>query len=432
MIRRVFLSLLFAVCTLGAQERFQQLTILHTNDLHAHLLPDSAGIGGFAYVAAAVNRERAGCTTCIYLNAGDLVQGTPVSTMFHGLPIYEIANGLGVDAAVAGNHEFDYGWQRVREFANVVKYPLLSANIVNAEGATITGKAYTILNAGGVRVGVIGVVMSDMIGALITPEVAGPYHVLPVIETVRKYARELQDRVDLVVVLGHIYNPEADAILQEVPEVSVVVAGHAHKGFEQMHRAGSGVAVLCTGYGRELGRLDLKIANHKVQSGEWKKIAIDSHSIDPEPRIAASVAHWENKVSKIVDVPIGEARRQFSSADLRPIIEAGLASETGADFAYMNSGGVRDNLPTGHILARHVWNILPFDNQVLIGKFKGSELPEEITSGKTIDPSRIYSVATLDYVVDMRFRERRSAFTNTHRLLRDVMIDWIKKKSVLE
>jgi 5'-nucleotidase/UDP-sugar diphosphatase len=431
MIRRVFLSLLFAICTLGAQER-RQLTILHTNDLHAHLLPDSAGIGGFAYVTAAVNRERAGCTTCIYLNAGDLVQGTPVSTMFHGLPIYEIANQIGIDAAVAGNHEFDYGSQKVQEFAHIAKYPLLSANIVDAAGATITGKAYTILNAGGVRVGVIGVVMSDMIGALITPEVAGPFHVLPVIETVRKYARELQDRVDLVVVLGHIYNPEADAILQEVPEVSVVVAGHAHKGFEQMHRAGNGVAVLCDGYGRELGRLDLKIANHKVQSAEWKKIPIDSHTIDPEPRVAATVAHWENKVSKIVDVPIGEARRQFSSADLRPIIEAGLASETGADFAYMNSGGVRDNLPTGRILARHIWNILPFDNQVLIGKFKGSELPEEIAHGKTIEPSRIYSVATLDYVVDMKFRERRAAFANTHRLLRDVMIDWIKKKSVLE
>ena len=50
-----------------------------------------------------MNRERAGCTTCIYLNAGDLVQGTPVSTLFHGLPIYEIANQLGIDAAVVGN-----------------------------------------------------------------------------------------------------------------------------------------------------------------------------------------------------------------------------------------------------------------------------------------------------------------------------------------
>jgi len=432
MLRRALLSLLFAISTLGAQERFQQLTILHSNDLHAHLLADAAGLGGFAYVAAAVNRERAGCTTCIYLNAGDLVQGTPVSTLFHGVPIYEIANRLGIDAAVVGNHEFDYGWQRVRQFGRIAKYPLLSANIVNAQGATITGKPYTILNVGGMRVAVIGVVMSDMIGALITPENAGPFHVLPVVETVRRYARELVDRADLIVVLGHIHNPEADAILQEVPEVSVVVAGHEHRGFEQMHRVGNGVAVLIKGYGREIGRLDLKVANHKVQSAEWKKIPIDSHRIDPDPRVAASVAHWEARVSKIVDVPIGEARRQFNSADLSHIVEAGLAAETGADLAYMNSGGIRDILPAGRILARHIWNILPFDNQVLVGTFKWSELPKEFAHGTTIDPNRTYSVATLDYVVDMGYRDRRSAFTDTHRVLRDVIIDWIKKKKVFE
>jgi 5'-nucleotidase / UDP-sugar diphosphatase len=427
MVRRLLLSLLCVVSAIAAQ-----LTILHTNDLHAHLLPDSTGMGGFAYVAAAVNRERAGCSTCIYLNAGDLVQGTPVSTLFHGLPIYEIANLLGIDAAVAGNHEFDYGWKKVQEFARIAKYPVLSANIVNAQGATITGKAYTILNVAGIRVGVIGVVMGDMIGALITDESAGPFHVLPVVETVRKYARGLAKRTDLIIVLGHIHNPEADAILEGVPEVSVVVIGHDHKGFEQMHRVGSGVVVLAKGYGREIGRLDLKVADHKVESAQWKRIPVDSHNIAPEPRVAASVADWEGKVSKIVDVPIGEAHRQLTTAELTPIIEAGLAAETGADLAYMNTGGVRDILPAGRILKRHIWNILPFDNEVVIGKFKGSELPQEIAKGKTIDPDRIYTVVSLDYVVAMQFKKRQSAFTDTHRILRDVIIDWIEKKKVLE
>jgi 2',3'-cyclic-nucleotide 2'-phosphodiesterase (5'-nucleotidase family) len=148
--------------------------------------------------------------------------------------------------------------------------------------------------------------------------------------------------------------------------------------------------------------------------------------------VAASVADWEGKVSKIVDVPIGEAHRQLTTAELTPIIEAGLAAETGADLAYMNTGGVRDILPAGRILKRHIWNILPFDNEVVIGKFKGSELPQEIAKGKTIDPDRIYTVVSLDYVVAMQFKKRQSAFTDTHRILRDVIIDWIEKKKVLE
>ena len=79
----------------------RSLTILHTNDLHARLTPLDNHHGGFAYLAAAIRRERANCTDCILLNAGDLVQGTPVSTIFHGLPVYEIANLFGFDAGHA-------------------------------------------------------------------------------------------------------------------------------------------------------------------------------------------------------------------------------------------------------------------------------------------------------------------------------------------
>ncbi len=60
--------------------------------------------------------ERDGCRDCLLLFAGDLVQGTPVSTIYHGLPVYEIANLFGFDAATLGNHEFDYGWPQARKF----------------------------------------------------------------------------------------------------------------------------------------------------------------------------------------------------------------------------------------------------------------------------------------------------------------------------
>src|SRR5262249_11789426 len=103
---RLFTALLFLAASGWAEIR--TLTLLHTNDLHARLSPLDNGNGGFAYLASTLKEERAGCKDCILLNAGDLVQGTPVSTIFHGLPVYEIGNLLGFDAATLGNHEFDY------------------------------------------------------------------------------------------------------------------------------------------------------------------------------------------------------------------------------------------------------------------------------------------------------------------------------------
>src|SRR3954468_18868878 len=132
------------------------LPILPTNDLPSRLMPLENKHGGFAYFAAVIRRERANCKDCILLNAGDVAQGTPVSTIYHGLPVFEIANLLGLDAATLGNHDFDYGWMQARKFLSVSKYPIVSSNIVNANGELFTHDAYKILDVGGLKVGVIG------------------------------------------------------------------------------------------------------------------------------------------------------------------------------------------------------------------------------------------------------------------------------------
>src|SRR5260370_13932349 len=135
---RAFLALVFAVVSAPAQDSVRTLTILHTNDLHAHLVPNSDGLGGFAELATALRREREHCSDCLYLNAGDLVQGTPVSTIFHGLPIYEIANHLGIDVSTLGNHEFDYGYGMIPIFLRTARFPVVSANVVDGSGRLAT------------------------------------------------------------------------------------------------------------------------------------------------------------------------------------------------------------------------------------------------------------------------------------------------------
>src|SRR6516165_1609664 len=111
--RRV--ALLVLACAPVAAE-VRSLTILHINDLHARLMPLENKHGGFANLAAVIRRERANCKDCILLNAGDVAQGTPVSTIFHGLPVFEVTNLLGFDVSTLGNHDFDYGWMQARKF----------------------------------------------------------------------------------------------------------------------------------------------------------------------------------------------------------------------------------------------------------------------------------------------------------------------------
>lgn len=438
MTRRFWISLLLCTSALAAQP-VRPLTILHSNDLHAHLLPDQ-GRGGFARLATAVKREKAGCGACLYLSAGDLVQGTPVSTLFHGAPVYEIANLLGFDAGTLGNHEFDYGWRRVQEFKRIAKFPLLSANIVNTRGESITGAPYVIKTVGGVRVAIIGAILGDLSGNSVTPEAVGPWQVLPVVETVRKYARKLREQSDLIVVLGHIRDKgEVDGILEQVPEVSVVIAGHNHVAYPAMMNVDGRVAVLANSYGAELGRLDLEvdIATKKLKSAEWKTIPIDGKYAE-DTTVKRLVDSWEKKVSKIVDVPIGESTRQLRENDpeLRKLVETAMAEQTGADIGWVDANNPRFSLPKGQILARDIWKILPFENTLLIGKFKGSELPPAITERYPVEKDREYNVVITDFAAinqsgKYQLNTTGLRFPRTGPSQRDAVIEWIKKKKVI-
>jgi 2',3'-cyclic-nucleotide 2'-phosphodiesterase (5'-nucleotidase family) len=435
--RRFLLGLCLAASSLLAQDAVRPLTILHSNDLHAHLRPDERGNGGFARLAAAVRQEKASCVACLYLEAGDIVQGTPVSTLFHGIPVYQIANLLGFDASTLGNHEFDYGWRRVQEFARVAKFPVLSANVVDANGKSITGRPYLIKNVGGIRVAIIGVVLSDLKGNFVSPAEVGPWKVLPVVDTVRKYAAELRDRSDLIVVLGHIHDvEEVKEILKQIPAVSVVVAGHTHVAYPEMMNVDGRVAVLVNAYADQLGRLDLEVdvAGKKLKSANWKKIPITA-SLTPAPDVERLVNTWESKVTGIVDVPIGESTKAMARADpdLRKLIEKAMAEQTGADIAWINTGNVRDDLPAGRILARNIWNILPFDNYLVTGKFKGSQLPKSVTDRYPVDPNRDYLVTTTDFIADNQASHDALATTGMEfpkigPLQRDAVIAWIQKK----
>src|SRR4029077_19660890 len=113
--------------------RPESLLILHTNDIHAHLMPyeDAQGDlgGGAAARAALIARLRAFPGKTLLLDAGDVFQGTPYYNYFRGVPDYRSMSLVGYDAGAFGNHELDDGpahWLRVRKHAT---FPILSANV---------------------------------------------------------------------------------------------------------------------------------------------------------------------------------------------------------------------------------------------------------------------------------------------------------------
>src|SRR5437867_2249066 len=130
---------------------------------------------------------------------------------------YDIANMLHIDAATLGNHEFDYGWRQTQRFMKIANYPVVSANVVDAQNKPMT-QPYIIKTVNRIRVAIIGAVMSALVSGYLTAETAGPFKALSIVETVSRYAKELRQQADLILVLGHIELKEGEEILRNVPE----------------------------------------------------------------------------------------------------------------------------------------------------------------------------------------------------------------------
>ena len=156
----------------------------------------------------------------------------------------------------------------------------------------------------------------------------------------------------------------------------------------------------------------------------------------PDPKVAAIVAKWEDRVSELVDVTIGHTERNWSEEEMYVLVEHILATRSGSDIGFYNKGGVRNRLFQGKITARHIWNIHPFGNQLaivqILGKDIGGKLSERLTAtGTALDPDRLYTVATNSFVVEPPRRELLIGTAKSVQieeiLIRDVVIDYIKE-----
>ncbi|HRB69897.1 MAG TPA: metallophosphoesterase [Chitinophagales bacterium] len=148
---------------LFANEVKNQLTILHTNDVHSHIEPFSEvdkkypGLGGAEYRATIIENIRKKKEHVLLFDAGDIFQGTPYFNFFHGDLEIDLMNKMGYDAATIGNHDFDGGMESLARQITRAHFPFVNCNY-DFSNTPIDGKVHKhiILNKGKLRIGVTG------------------------------------------------------------------------------------------------------------------------------------------------------------------------------------------------------------------------------------------------------------------------------------
>lgn len=452
--------------------------IVHTNDLHGNLEPDSKGRGGLARVATLLEKlreEHPG--QVIYLEAGDIAQGTPVSNTFHGKPMFEVLNDLKPAAGTIGNHEFDWGPAKMREMTSWAKYHLVVANLVDSKGNRVF-KPFTIVQVKGVKIAVIGLLTPETPIVVKKGNTAG-YQFLDPAATVKKYLPAMRKQgAEFIVAVTHQGVDADKALAAAVPEIDAIVGGHSHTKLAKAEMVGDTPIVQADKYGRHVGILELTLdaKTDKVVAVDSKLIEInDKAGLEADPDVVAIVKKYNDQVkplmAKVVgqagaDMPKKQAEAQLDSP-LGNVIADALRQKTNSDVAVYNWGGIRDeNLPGGAVTMETVFRILPFDDQVVQLQLKGSDLVDLIgqgalnkegamqvsglqiavdtetkqvvevkVNGNAIDPNATYTVATTEFLAgggDGYNALTKGRIAARYDFAREVFVDYLDDVQVLQ
>ena len=472
-------SILWALLAGAAVAKPVELTILHTNDTHDRLesfdSPKAKDVGGVARRATLFKQIRAERKNVLVLDAGDVFQGTPLFTFFEGEPDYMTMEQSGYDAIAVGNHDLDNGLANLQRQSKHLSHPPLSVNLVGKDGQLLF-PGYRTFERDGLKIAVIGVLGINAYEA-IAEDKRKDVFVLDPIPVLKQVVGKLRGENDLVVVVSHSGHEEELEMAAKVPGIDVIVGGHSHTKIEKPVAVVNGdrttLVVQAFQWGEYVGQINLTVDDGRVQSYRGELLPVTS-AIPPDPIVQATVDRYAKQIADKMNQVVGQSsveflnsRKAMGDAPIGNLIADALRAETGTDIGIMNSGGIRASLPKGPITRGMVFSMLPFENRLVtfhadgqmvkdlvgfaadrLGKsgslqisglsftVKGGKVTEIKVGGQPLDPKRVYTVTTIDYLANgndgagvfKKARELRA----TGQLIRDAFFNYMKENPTLQ
>ncbi len=382
------------------------LTILHTNDEHSAMIPHSPAvdyhpdmenptIGGYARLATAVQQIREqkaeSGEPVLLFSAGDYTGGAPFSWLIpEGIPAQlAIMQLIGYDAAVIGNHEYDYGTDVLARYLQAAGYPeahdktvLLASNTVPPKDhplAIIFRQKHLIEMENGLTVGIFGLIGKDAISVAASPE---PVEFAGQHETAAAMAAQLKDEgADLIVALTHSGVEEDRELARAVPGINVIVGGHCHTALEEPVLEGETIIVQAGSSLQYLGILELAFdpgsKEVRVRNGAGHPFLLPvDHRLAMDPAVNEAIRGYTGELNALVARQTGGrflnimdtvALSRFELPDTPPLQETPFGNfvadamrlvtsqKTGrrADFAVQANGSIRGSLIPGSLDHSH-------------------------------------------------------------------------------
>ncbi|MEM7503162.1 MAG: bifunctional UDP-sugar hydrolase/5'-nucleotidase [Pseudomonadota bacterium] len=407
------------------------VTLLFTNDIESAYEPvpawwrdDLERIGGIAHLSTLIGNMRRDEPNVFLFDSGDIFTGA-LSRQTEGALMFEFLITMGYDAMSIGNHEFDYGeasfaWQK-----NRAPFPVLGANVFYKGTNHPFSQSHAVIERGGIRIGVIGVLGQDAATTAIAPEHHDELDVTDPAEAAQRSVDALRDNVDLIVLLTHQghtapmqTDAEADprlardidkdiALAGAVSGIDVLFGAHADAGtWEPVVQPETGTLIMQTfGQATYLGYLQLTLdaETRQVTGYDGRLIPVDPDALPADPEIERKNAAYRALYPELTEV-VGRTderlnRRYFDESDLGNLLADIVVESTGADIGLIHPGTIRKDIPQGDVEVADVLDTNPFVDPIVVNEVTGEQLKAIMEQSFTLLRG-LMQVSQLDVVYD--------------------------------
>lgn len=472
----------------GKLEGYKYIDVLTVNDFHGALSEGSKD-AGIKKLVNEIKKAKKENPNTIFVSGGDMYQGSAMSNLMYGKPVVEAFKEAGLAYSAVGNHEYDWGADRIANWAKEGNFEFLAANIYDkATNKPVTyAKPYAITDVDGVKVAFIG---------LATPETADKTKAENVkdvefkdpVEILPQYIKEVRDKgAQVVIALTHLgayqdYNTQEitgeAADLTQVEGLDAVVSAHTHTTV--CGTVNNVPIVQAYKQGRAIGKLRIlyDTKNDKLVSiipsvdllYERKETLADDADTD------ALMKTYEEKLNPIleekvatttVDIPHDRGTSSLMGEFTCDI----MRKAAGTQIAIQNGGGLRVGFEKGDITVGDMYQLMPFDNTLVTLKLTGEQLKQTIENGignpnisfgqvgglyvkydlsrpfgdrvtamalengEVIQPDKYYSVVVNDFMITggdgYTVLAEGKDIKNTQIPIRDCLIDYLKAQKTV-
>lgn len=368
----------------------KKLTVLQINDTHGYLEPhpelfwkgdraeyrSSGGYARLLTIFKQVRREQNG--SVLALDNGDTFHGTFHAVLSRGEALIEPVNLLGLDAWTA-HWDFAYGPDQMRELAAKLNHPLLASNCYQIHTGELAYPAYTVIERGGVRVGVIGIA-ATIIDKTMPEHFSTGLRFTIGNEELPGHIRTLRSReqVDLVVVLSHLGFPQDVKLASEVDGIDILLSGHTHHRMEQPLVVNGATIIQSGCHGSFVGRLDVQIRGGQVGEIHHQLIPVDD-LIPGDPEMERLIEDIVSPHRLMLSEVVGQTstafnRNTFLESTMDNFLLQAVAEAADTRIAFSNGWRYGAPITPGPVTVNDLWNIVPPNPPVSTVELRGQEI----------------------------------------------------------